>query len=118
MTPNAVISDEEPGTPELDSAKTAALTEVGNIILNGVMGSFANILKQRLSFQLPAYSDDAGDILRMSASDGAEEKIIFAQVHFTIRELEILGDIILLFEVGSFDSLLSHIDNLMDELKA
>jgi chemotaxis protein CheC len=113
----AVLSDEEPGTPDLDAAKTDALTEVGNIVLNSVMGSFANILNERLSFHLPVYSNDAGDVLRGPDRDIARDKIIIAQVHFTIRKLETVGDIILLFEMGSFDALLSHVDKFMDELK-
>jgi chemotaxis protein CheC len=114
----AVISDEEPGTPDLDSAKTAALTEVGNIVLNGVMGTFANMLKQHLEYNLPTYSEEAIGVLGTFDNGKAGEKVIFAQVHFTIRELEIVGDIILLFEVGSFDALLSHVDDLIDELEA
>jgi chemotaxis protein CheC len=114
----AVISDEEPGTPDLDSVKTAALTEVGNIVLNGVMGTFSNMLKQHLSFSLPTYSEITSDVLGKSDNGRAGEKVIFAQVRFTIRQLEIVGDIILLFEVGSFDTLLSRIDDLVDELES
>jgi chemotaxis protein CheC len=114
----AVISDEEPGTPDLDSAKTAALMEVGNIVLNSVMGTFANMLKQQLEFHLPTYSEITSDVLGKSGNGKAGEKVIFAQVRFTIRQLEIVGDIILLFEVGSFDTLLSKIDALVDELES
>jgi len=114
----AVISDEDSGTTDLDSAKTAALTEVGNIVLNSVMGTFANMLKQHLEFSLPIYSENAVDFLERAGNAGVDEKVILAQVHFMIRDLEIVGDIILLFEVGSFDALLSHIDDLIDELEA
>ena len=71
----AVISDEEPGTPDLDSAKTAALTEVGNIVLNGVMGTFANMLKQHLEYNLPAYSEDAIGVLGTSFNGKADETV-------------------------------------------
>lgn len=114
----AVISEEEEGTPDMDSVKTAALTEVGNIVLNGVMGSFANILRQQLSFHLPSYSDNPDDILKSSEGDQSGEMVIFAQVHFSMMKLEVVGDIILLFEVGSFDSLLKYLDNLVGEMKA
>ena len=114
----AVISDEEPGTPDLDSAKTAALMEVGNIVLNSVMGTFSNMLKQHLEFHLPTYSELTSDLLGEPDSGRPGEKVIFAKVHFTIRQLEIVGDIILLFEVGSFDTLLSQIDDLVDELES
>lgn len=112
----AVLTDEEPGTPDLDSAKTAALTEVGNIVLNCVMGSFANILKQRFSYDLPSYSDDARQVLRKTPEGKVNDRIVYSQVNFVIKDLEIVGDIILLFEMGSFDAVLSYIDNLMKEM--
>ncbi len=116
----AVISGEEPGTPDLDSAKTAALTEVGNIVLNAVMGTFANmlVLKQQLEFHLPTFSEDANDFLRTTDQSNTSDLVIFAQVQFSIRQLKIVGDILLLFEVGAFDILLSLVDDLIEEMEA
>lgn len=109
----AVLTGEEPGTPDLDSVRAGTLSEVGNIVLNGVMGSMGNILNQHISYSLPAYVEDTVENL-LSVSDHIipPPTILLVRVRFTIQQLLVEGDIILLFEVGSFDSLLSAIDNI------
>ncbi|MBN1219352.1 MAG: chemotaxis protein CheC [Anaerolineae bacterium] len=105
-----VLTGEEPATPDLDSIRIGTLTEVGNIILNGVMGSIGNVLDRRINYSVPTYIED--NIERLLLADGldADTTILLAHTHFTIEQLCIEGDIILLFEVGSFDALLSAID--------
>lgn len=41
----------------LDEERSSTLTEVGNILLNGVMGSISNILRDELIFSVPYYVD-------------------------------------------------------------
>ena len=43
----ATLTGEQPGTPDLDSVRAGTLSEVGNIVINGVMGTIVNVLKQR-----------------------------------------------------------------------
>ena len=44
-----------------------------------------------------------------------EATILMAQTRFTIEQLEIDGDVMLYFEVGSFDALLAALDDAMGE---
>lgn len=108
----AVLTGEEPGTPEIDSVRAGTLSEVGNIVINGVMGSMGNMLKQRITYTLPNYTEDSVQgLLRPDAMD-EDATVLLVRTHFSIQELEIEGDIILLFTVGSFDALLSAIDGM------
>jgi len=43
----------EEGTHDLDSVKIGTLSEVGNIVINGVMGAISNVLQQRLNYSIP-----------------------------------------------------------------
>jgi chemotaxis protein CheC len=108
----AVLTGEEPGTPDLDSVRVGTLSEVGNIVLNGVMGSIGNILKQHISYSLPTYIEDTiENLLTMDSNiNPPPNTILLVRIRFTIQQLQIEGDIILLFEVGSFTALLSAID--------
>ena len=93
-----VLTGEEPGETDLDSIRIGTLTEVGNIILNGVMGSIGNVLEKHINYSVPTYlENNIGQLL-------------LAHTRFSIEQLQIEGDIILLFEVGSFDALLEAID--------
>lgn len=107
----AVLTGEEPGTPDLDALKIGTLSEVGNIVINGVMGSIGNVLKQHMDYQVPTYLEDTIENLLTSDSNVA---ILLAQARFTIEQLQIIGDIILLFEVSSFDALLEAINQEME----
>ena len=106
-----VITGEESETPSLNELKIATLTEVGNILINGVMGSISNILTQRIHYNLPCYIEaDIDHLLPLPMSD-AEQFFILAQTRFDISEIDVQGDIILFFNVDSFQSLLVAIDN-------
>lgn len=106
----SVLTGEEPGTPDIDSVRAGTLNEVGNIVINGVMGSIANVLKQHINYSLPNYIEDNIDNLLTSNKSETDKTVLLARTRFTIEQLHIEGDIILIFEVGSFDALLTAID--------
>ncbi|MBW4561037.1 MAG: chemotaxis protein CheC [Mojavia pulchra JT2-VF2] len=105
----AVLTGEEPGSADLDAVKIGTLSEIGNIVINGVMGSISNVLKQRMNYTLPVYLEDTIDNLLLPAN-ASSSKILLAQARFTIEQLEIIGDIILVFEVSTFDALIKVIN--------
>lgn len=108
----SILTGEEPGTPELDSVRAGTLTEVGNIVINGVMGSIGNLLKQHISYSLPDYVEDTIDKMLAVDEPGQDPTVLLVRTRFTVQQLQIEGDILLLFEVGSFDALLSAINSL------
>lgn len=105
----AVLTGEEPGTPDLDAVRIGTLSEVGNIVINGVMGSISNVLKQHMDYKMPVYIEDTIENL-ITLDSGSNVTILLAQTRFTIENLQIIGDIILIFEVNSFDGLLEAIN--------
>ncbi|MUG95276.1 chemotaxis protein CheC [Scytonema sp. UIC 10036] len=105
----AVLTNEEPGSADLDAVKIGTLSEIGNIVINGVMGSIGNVLKQHLNYTLPVYLEDTIDNLLLS-TNVSNSQIILAQARFTIKQLEIIGDIILVFELSTFETLINVIN--------
>ncbi|MEB3827289.1 chemotaxis protein CheC [Phormidium sp. CCY1219] len=106
----ALLTNEEVGTPDLDAVKIGTLTEVGNIVINGVMGSMSNLLHQHLNYSLPIYLEDTVDNLLVANRLESKTTVLLAQARFTIEQLQIAGDIILIFKVGSFDVLLAALE--------
>ncbi|MFB2896372.1 chemotaxis protein CheC [Aerosakkonemataceae cyanobacterium BLCC-F50] len=106
----SVLTGEAPGTPDLDVVKIGALLEVGNIVLNGIMGSLSNALIEHLDYSLPAYSESKVNNFPIFADIDENTKILLAHTCFIIEQLQISGDIILMFTVGSLDTLLKAID--------
>ncbi|MFN6559233.1 MAG: chemotaxis protein CheX [Nostoc sp. ChiSLP01] len=105
----SVLTGEEPGSADLDAVKISTLSEIGNIVINGVMGSLTNVLKQHVNYTLPIYLEDTIENLLLS-TDENNSKILVAQARFAIEQLEILGDILLIFLVGTFDVLINAIN--------
>ena len=105
----AVLTGEEPGTPDLDALRIGTLSEIGNIVINGVMGSIGNVLKQHMDYAVPTYIENTIENLLISDS-AINVAILLAQARFTIEQLQIIGDIILIFELSSFDALLEAVN--------
>lgn len=107
----SLLTGEERDSPDLDEVKIGTLTEVGNIVINGVLGSISNLLRQQMTYKLPSYFEDTIDGL-MSSSYSFDSNTVFllAQTKFEIHQLEIMGEIILIFEMSSFDELLGCIN--------
>lgn len=111
----SMLTGEELGTPDLDLVKIGTLSEVGNIVINGVMGSISNVLQQRLDYSLPNYTEGTVELLLNSGSLASKAVVLLAQTRFIIERLHIEGDVILIFNVASFDALLAAIDQVAGE---
>ncbi|MFM9267946.1 chemotaxis protein CheC [Tychonema sp. BBK16] len=107
-----MLTGEEAGTHDLDAVKIGTLSEVGNIVINGVMGAISNVLQQRLNYSIPNYMEGTIATLLISGGLTADTVVLLAQTRFIIEKLHIEGDIILIFNVSSFDTLLAAINQL------
>ncbi|NJD57091.1 MAG: chemotaxis protein CheC [Nitrospirae bacterium] len=106
----SLLVREETDTPDLDSVRVGTLNEVGNIVINGVMGSVANVLKQHIDYSLPTYVEDSLEHMLAAGVAGNEIMILLAHTRFAVEEYMIEGNIVLLFESKSFGSLILAID--------
>ncbi|MFP4084759.1 MAG: chemotaxis protein CheC [Desulfonatronovibrio sp.] len=101
---------------DLDAMKREALTEIGNIVLNAVMGHFANFLKLNLDYSIPDFmlESDLNGIFHLDRTD-KEYVIILAKTHFVMSEHSIGGDILLFFGIDSMKSLAQAIENIINK---
>jgi chemotaxis protein CheC len=107
----SVLTNEEIGTADLDTVRAGTLAEVGNIVINGVMGAIVNILNQQLTFSLPDFTEDRIENLFRSKHNDSNTTVMSARTRLLIEQLQIKSDIIIFFEMDSFDMLLSAIEN-------
>lgn len=119
-TPDALrlasaVTGEAVGSPELQVLLTDALSETGNILINGVMGSISDVLKTQAAFAVPGFArGKINDVMKLFAVT-KNEVVIFIKASFAIHQHEIGGNIMLLFQVESFDTLIAAIDKLYVE---
>lgn len=109
-----LLTEGELSTPDLDSIKIGALTEVGNIVLSGIMGAMSNLLQQDFEYLLPNYIEDHVEHLLETEGYDANHTILLAQNSFKIEDMPIKGNIILVLKLGSFENLMAAISRLMD----
>lgn len=105
----SVLTGEDKASPDLDSLKISTLSEVGNMVINGVMGSISNVLDQPLDYAVPYYAEEEIEELLLKEQSLDYGTVLLAPAHFSIEELQIQGDIMLFFDVGSFKLLLNAI---------
>ena len=107
------ITGEEAEGEDLDEIRSGTLCEIGNVVLNGLMGSISNVLKMHLNYSVPTYMEGKVEkMMALSGDTGSNTKILLARTRFTIRDLKIEGDIIVFFETGALDALLIAIGTL------
>ena len=105
----SALSSNEINPIEFDAFKTEAVNEVGNILLNGVMGSVSNTFDKSLSYTVPSHK--VGSIENIIRSEfSATEALILAEVVFFVQDLHIEGAIILVLEEEALVTLLEAID--------
>lgn len=88
------------------------LSEVGNIVLNGVLGSLANIIETDLKYCVPDFFVDRPleSLIPWIGDDSAEiDSLVVADTNFLVRSENISGSIVLAFELGSLQSLLRQL---------
>ncbi len=108
-----LLSGEDWGNFDMDSIRIGTLTEVGNILINGVMGSIGNVLNQSIQYSLPSYTEITIKNLVASHCPEPTSAILLAQTSFNIDALQIKGNIVLLFE-SAFDELLFAINRILE----
>jgi len=110
---------EDSDITSIDSEREEALTEVGNILLNSVLGSMSNILNQRLEYGMPQYNEGAlkklapNDNIHDTLNDNEDDcHILYANAHFDIEAFRITGNVLIVFDVTSFNQLLTRVDKM------
>ena len=81
-----VLIEEEPSQVELDSVSTGTLCEVGNMIINSLMGSVTNILTGEVHYSLPEYTEESLEVaLNMNKTEPIV--VVVADTLMTIEKL-------------------------------
>ncbi len=105
------VEDEE---GDFNSLRSGAFLEVGNIVLNSVVGSFSNVLSMHLNYSVPNYLEgDLNGVMKSNMNRESTGEIILAKTRFLLKEQNIHGIFALFFEMKGFEHLLGAIDNLM-----
>ncbi len=90
--------------------KMNVLMEVGNIVINGIIGSIANVLQLHLSYSLPTY--EQGCVNTWHSSEDTQY-IIIISTEFKVQNNKIYCNIIICLEVKSLAKLINFINKAL-----
>jgi chemotaxis protein CheC len=114
-----VVVDKELGANSDDMAEEA-LAEIGNVILNGCLGTIANMLQQPLDLTIPeVFKGSGSQLFEVDAAPASDGLVLFLYINFSIRELNIRGYIAMLMDLPALVKLkvllADFIARVMDE---
>lgn len=108
----AAVTGADPDSVVLDSIRTGTLSEIGNIVINAVIGSISNLLDFDLSYSAPNYLEGNYEKLSLAMRTGEDSIILQARARFIIDTLAVVGDIVLFLELNSLDKIFTIIDRV------
>ncbi|MCG8619563.1 MAG: hypothetical protein MI802_25355 [Desulfobacterales bacterium] len=112
MTLVDTLVGEAPQDMDVDSIRSGTLCEIGNVVLNGVMGSISNIFSSHFNYSVPEYIEDLSENIFLDRGVAPEMTVLLAKTRFLIEKLDVDGDIILFFEFGALDRLIEMTEGL------
>ncbi len=101
-----VLTGEALDSDDFDLIQAGTLSEVGNMVINGVLGTISNLLGQHFVYSVPTYLEERADSLLCTPDRGKGYTVLLARTRFSLESNEIEGGLLLLFEVGALESLL------------
>ncbi len=104
-----LLSDPDIEEEELESDLAGILEEIGNIFLNSVLGSIANLFEDDFSYTVPEVHDGAPiNALLSGPKKEAPSELLYlmADAQFEVADSEISGSLLLVFNTPEFQSLI------------
>jgi len=110
----SLLTKEAPDSEALKQIRDGIMTEVGNIILNAVMGSFGNILEVPFNFRVPHSYEGKISTVYEHLDRKKFSQILICRTNFSISGKNISGEILIMYEVNSFNKLKIILDEMLD----
>jgi chemotaxis protein CheC len=100
-----VLVSDHADAAEVASLKDEALVETGNVILNGCLGTIANLLKQSLQMSLPSVIYGDGKVLFNVVKGEKAGLVLFLYINFSVEDRNIRGYIAMIMDLPSLATL-------------
>lgn len=95
----------------LDELRISALTEIGNIIINTIIGTISNYLEADLTYSIPRYSEGNINKILSNFEIAHNNIVMFCHTNFDASEHNVSGNLILYFKVENFNNFLNILEN-------
>jgi len=111
-----VLMDVDPDSDGFEEVKKEIVSEMGNLILNGVVGSLSNILETKVHYEVPYYYE-SGKIIDSSLVSDSTSLIMLCIATMRVKSHDFEFDLILVFSDTSFTKLREYLDHRLKEIE-
>ena len=107
-----LLTDEASSSGTFDSGAREIITEVGNILLNALLGVFGNLLQVHVTFAVPRLRLDSVSSVLQSITIREEELRYALMIHtrFHLRASNVTGYLVIVLGITSLDRMLMELE--------
>ncbi|MDA8426141.1 MAG: hypothetical protein M0Z80_08370 [Treponema sp.] len=99
---------------EMESMRSGTLCEVGNVVINAILGTIANGLAIEFCYTVPLYLHGKPEEVIATATAG-EGIVILVRARFRVAAVEVEGDIAFFLSLDTMNDLVLAVESLDDE---
>lgn len=107
-----ILTGCQDASEDVDTLEAGTISEIGNIVLNGVMGSISNLLGLSLTYQVPTFRQGDAQLVH-SVCRGPDFTALVAHTSFGVDGLEAQGALVLQVTGSCFARMLTLVDELL-----
>lgn len=100
---------------DLDLIRSSTLMEIGNIVINAIVGTISNQLKFHFKYSIPNYIEGTAQNLIIPNDKLDDWIIMVCKTSFVVQTHQIEGTFILLFEMDSLNYFIEAIEKLFPD---
>ncbi len=109
----SVLVGEDEAMNELNSVKSSTLSEVGNIVINSVLGSLAKSTSNKFEYTLPIYKEGNIDVFLRDDLKKKNIDILIVKTLFVVSSLKVTGEMTMVFTPDSMPNLAADLDRIL-----
>jgi len=106
-----IVGEESIVEEGLDAIRAGALCEIGNVVINALLGTISNQLALSFSYSVPSYFEGAPTALISEAGIQHDHLVILAETEFSVEDISVLGSLAVFFSIASFANLLEALSS-------
>ncbi len=99
---------------DMDSIRIGTLNEIGNIVINSVMGSISNMLNIHFNYVVPNYLEGGIETI-MTSNIKKNNPVLLANTRFSLEKFEIMGEIAIFLQLGAIDVLTESLNKFIGQ---
>lgn len=112
---DCVTGEESRMEEGLNALRAGTLCEVGNVVINSLMGAISNELDFNLTYTVPTYLEGGVEVLVAEAKLAEARAVLLAKTIFTVASLHIEGEIAVFMSLASLQYLEKALDSYLKQ---